>query len=151
MGQFRAGEFDVVFSNSVIEHLGTLNEQRWMADEIRRVGKRYFVQTPNRYFPLEPHFLVPFFQFLPLRMRVQLVRRFDLGWYGMGGIPDPEHAEAVVRSIRLLSAGELLRLFPDGRLYRERLFGLTKSLIVYGGWEIPLERRPSRALAARSV
>ena len=59
------GAFDVVFSNSVIEHVETYENQRRMAAEIRRVGRRYFVQTPNRHFPLEPHFLVPGFQLLP--------------------------------------------------------------------------------------
>src|SRR5262245_50600279 len=43
-------EFDVVFSNSVIEHVGSFDEQKKMADEIVRTGKKYFVQTPNKYF-----------------------------------------------------------------------------------------------------
>ncbi len=66
-------EFDVVFSNSVIEHVGGFDDQYRMAREIRRVGCAYFVQTPNFYFPIEPHFLFPCFQFLPLRTRAWLV------------------------------------------------------------------------------
>lgn len=62
MHQFRDKEFDVAFSNSVIEHVGGLKDQRRMANEMRRVGRRVFVQAPHRYFPIEPHFLYPFFQ-----------------------------------------------------------------------------------------
>src|SRR5258705_6135544 len=54
LSRYGASSFDVVFSNSVIEHLGPhFADQRRMADEIRRVCTRYFVQTPNRYIPIE--------------------------------------------------------------------------------------------------
>ncbi|WP_228061055.1 MULTISPECIES: class I SAM-dependent methyltransferase [unclassified Coleofasciculus] len=66
LSQFEDNEFDVVFSNSVIEHVGDYEEQHKMANEVMRVGKRYFVQTPNFYFPIEPHFVLPLFQFLPI-------------------------------------------------------------------------------------
>ncbi len=133
MPQYADGAFDVVFSNSVIEHVGDFAQQRRMADEVRRVGKRYFVQTPNRYFPIEPHFLFPFFQFLPVRLRLFLAFRFRLGWYGAVG--DRAVVEEAVRSIRLLSAREVRRLFPGATIYRERFCGLTKSFVAYGGWE----------------
>jgi hypothetical protein len=132
MSGFAADEFDVVFSNSVIEHLRTWTDQARMASEVRRVGVRYFVQTPNRYFPVEPHFLIPGFQFLPVGVRTALVRRFALGYHE--ALPDPEEARRAVTEIRLLGARELGRLFPDAELYRERVLGLTKSLIAYGGW-----------------
>jgi hypothetical protein len=131
--QFGDGTFDIVFSNSVIEHVGGYDEQRQMAQEIKRVGKWYFLQTPNRNFPLEPHFLVPFFQFLPVATRVWLVRHFDVGWYKK--IADPQQARELVESIRLLNKSELVRLFPEATLYEEKLLGLTKSYVVYGGWE----------------
>jgi SAM-dependent methyltransferase len=116
---FEDGEFPLVFSSSVIEHIPT-NLQQAFADEIRRVGRRYFVQTPNRYFPIEPHYQVPFFQFLPERLQRALNARFTMGWRDKG---DWEEAN-------LLSAGDLRRLFPDGEIHREKLFGLTKSLMV---------------------
>jgi hypothetical protein len=54
------GSVDVVFSNSVIEHVGDAGAQRRFAQELRRVGRRLWVQTPARWFPFEPHLLTPF-------------------------------------------------------------------------------------------
>jgi SAM-dependent methyltransferase len=128
MRQFSDGDFDVVYSNSVIEHVGDGEHMIRMASEIRRVGKRYFVQTPNRYFPIEPHFLFPMFQFLPIPLRVLLLQNFSLGWISRES--DRQRAEEAVRSVNLLSRAELQGLFPDGTMVEERLFGLTKSLLV---------------------
>jgi len=133
MQEFKDKEFQIVFSNSVIEHVGSFAQQRQMADEVQRVGDRYYVQTPNRYFPLEPHFLFPFFQFLPVRFRVFLVTHFNLGWRGK--IPDRQEALLAVQEIRLLTEKELKILFPGAKIYKEKLLGLTKSFIVYKGWE----------------
>lgn len=132
MTDFADDEFDVVFSNSVIEHVGELDDQRSMADEVRRVGRRYFVQTPNRYFPIEPHFLVPGFQFLPVEARARMLTRFDLGW--IRRVPDLDAARARVRGIRLMTRRELARLFPRARLHTERVLGLPKSFVACGGW-----------------
>jgi len=133
MAAFRDGEFDVVFSNSVIEHLGDYARQRRMAEEVRRVGQRYVLQTPNRHFPVEPHFLFPFFQFMPMRMRVLMLTRFGVGWHDRE--PVRSRAEETIRSIRLLTLRELRELFPNARIWRERFLGLTKSFVVFGGWE----------------
>lgn len=129
MNQFEDKQFDIVFSNSVIEHLATLGDMHKMAEEIRRVGNRYFVQTPNRGFPLEPHFLFPFFQFLPFELKLYLVRHFSLGWYSR--ITDRTQAESEIRAIRLLSRKEISQLFPSASIREERLFGLVKSFIAY--------------------
>ena len=129
---FDEDEFEVVFSNSVIEHLAAWPDQQQMASEIQRVGKRFFVQTPSRYFPIEPHFLVPGFQFLPLSTRIALVRRFALGYHD--ALPDPDEARRAVTEIRLLDAREMRLLFRGAPLYRERVLGMTKSLVAYGGW-----------------
>lgn len=133
MPLFADQSFDVVFSNSVIEHVGTLDDQRHMAQEVQRIGKRYFVQTPNRFFPIEPHFLFPFFQFLPMGVRVFLVSHVALG--ARSQRLDATAARARVSEIRLMTLRELRTLFPGAAIYRERVFGLTKSFIVYGGWE----------------
>jgi 2-polyprenyl-3-methyl-5-hydroxy-6-metoxy-1,4-benzoquinol methylase len=112
------GEFPVVFSNSVIEHVPQ-ELQAAFAGEIRRVARRYFVQTPNRYFPIEPHYQVPFFQFLPKSAQKWLNARVSLGWRQKGHWED----------VNLLTASELKHLFPDAEIRRERFFGLTKSLM----------------------
>ena len=120
--------FDVCFSNSLIEHLAAQGQIE-VANEIRRVAKGYFVQTPNRYFPMEPHFLVPCWQFLPVPLRAGLLQTRDLGW--MRRVLDPAQARETVESIRLLNEGELRRLFADGHIYREKIGGITKSLIAW--------------------
>lgn len=130
--KYADNSFDVVFSNSVIEHVGGHSDQMQMANEVRRVGKRYFVQTPNRYFPLEPHFLFPFFQFLPVMVRVRLLQNFNLGWFPR--TPDAAKAREIVESIRLLDRYEFLELFPGSSLYQEKVFGMTKSFVAYEGW-----------------
>ena len=89
------GAFDVVFSNSVLEHVGDTAARRAMAEEVRRVGRGYFVQVPNRCFPLEPHFLFPGFQFLPGSLRREVARRWRYGWYAPGS------REAVEDALRL--------------------------------------------------
>ncbi len=131
--QFASGSFDIVFSNSVIEHVGDYAAQRRMADEIQRVGKRYFVQTPNRRFPLEPHFLFPWFQYLPVSLRAWMVNRFDVGWYRR--ISDPAAARAEVESIQLLTRRRFSSLFPGARIHEEKIAGLTKSFVAIGGWD----------------
>jgi SAM-dependent methyltransferase len=125
--------FDVVVSNSVIEHLPTPALQARMASEVRRVAKRVYLQTPNRYFPLEPHFLFPFFGVLPMRVRALLLQHMDLGWFKRR--PDAQEALAEVRSVRLMTGSELRRLFPTARLERERILFVTKSFIVLDGWD----------------
>ena len=129
--EFKDNEFDIVFSNSVIEHVGGFEQQRIMAEEVQRIGKKFFVQTPNRYFPIEPHFLFPFFQFLPQWYRVWLVTNFKMGWHPK--ILRKENAIEIVNSIHLLSKPALVKLFPDAIIYKEQLFGFSKSFIVYGG------------------
>ncbi|HBY09535.1 MAG TPA: methyltransferase type 11 [Chloroflexi bacterium] len=129
MPNFRNGQFEVVFSNSTIEHVGSFADQMRMANEIRRVGQRFFVQTPNRYFPIEPHFVFPFFQFLPIVVRVWLVQHFDLGWFSR--IPDQSTARREVTSIRLLNRSDFVQLFPQAQIFEERFYGLVKSFIAY--------------------
>jgi SAM-dependent methyltransferase len=133
LSQYDDDAFDVVFSNSVIEHVGDLAAQRRMADEVRRTGRRYWVQTPNRWFPIEPHFLFPFFGVLPVPVRTWMIRHFDLGWRHKER--DRVAARRVAESVRLLHRRELRARFPDAQVERERFLGFTKSWVMYGGWD----------------
>jgi len=58
------GEFDLVFSNSVIEHVGDFERMRQFVHEARRVAKSYWIQTPSKWFPIEPHCGMPFWWLL---------------------------------------------------------------------------------------
>jgi hypothetical protein len=129
LSRFKDKEFDVIFSNSVIEHVGTFIDQKKMASEIIRTGKTYFIQTPNYYFPIEPHFMFPLFQFLPGFIKIFLVTTFSLGSYRK--FSNKEEAEKVISSIRLLKKNEILLLFPESKVHKEKIILLNKSFIAY--------------------
>lgn len=127
MHELKDKQFEVVFSNAVIEHVGNFKQQRQMAEEVQRVGKRYIVQTPNRYFPIEPHVLIPFFQFFPLKLKVFTATHSpNWGWKA-------SHIEEL-STIRLMSEKELRSVFPGAQIFKEDFLGLTKSFILYKGW-----------------
>jgi hypothetical protein len=121
--------FDIVFSNSVIEHLYTKAQQEKMAKEVARVGKSYFIQTPNRYFPIEPHWLFPFFQFLPFSVQVFLTQHFTLG--NIKKTKCKETAINLVKEVRLLTIKEFQFFFKDANIYKEKILGFTKSFTAY--------------------
>jgi len=124
LSQFADHSFELVFSNSVIEHLFSWESQVKMAKEAMRVGKYYYVQTPNKYFIIEPHYLLPCFQFLPKKTQLFILTKTKLSrmkkW-------NPERAKDYVDEIRLLSKKEMKKLFPGCKVYIERVFGLAKS------------------------
>ena len=124
---FADGAFEVVFANSIIEHVGDTESRRRFAREVERVGQRYYVQTPNYWFPVEPHLLTPFIHFLPAKVKKRLLRNFTV--WGLLARPTAKGCEEFVDDVRLLDARELRNLFPGARIRRERFLGLTKSLI----------------------
>jgi SAM-dependent methyltransferase len=128
---FRDKSFDVVFSNSVIEHLGDAASQREFAREVARVGARYYVQTPNRWFPLETHLLTPFVHFLPKRWQQRIVPRFSVWDLITRATADRRayYLDHYLSDVRLLGYQEMRELFPRAEIVRERFLGLTKSLI----------------------
>lgn len=123
--------FDLVHSNSVIEHVGDWQKMKSFANEARRLAPYYYVQVPHYWFPFEPHFMLPFFHWLPKPWRVSLVLRFSLGYFPRQSTVD--EAVCVVECARLLDFKMFEALFPDARMTRERLFFMTKSLIATRG------------------
>lgn len=128
---FADQSFDIVFSNSVIEHVGDWDSQRAFAAEIARVGRAYWVQTPNRGFPVEPHLMTPFLHFLPRAWQSAIARRFTV--WAMIERPSRDrweyYIEHYLRDIRLVDAGEMRQLFPGTEIVREKLLGMSKALI----------------------
>ncbi len=130
LSRYADDTFDVVHSNSVLEHVGDWSRMTAFAHEARRVGRRYFVQTPHYWFPLEPHVMCPFFHWLPRPWRVRLLMTLHLGPWGR--LRSVDAAVRVVEDARLLDQKMLRALFPDAEIVVERLLGLPKSMIAVG-------------------
>jgi hypothetical protein len=117
---FGDGSFDIGFSNAVIEHVGTREDQRRFAAEMARVCRRFFVATPNSRFPVDPHTLLPFVHWLPRGVRHRLLRLSGNGNWARESALNP------------LNATELAALFPaaaGARIVRQRVLGMASVLI----------------------
>jgi hypothetical protein len=125
-GFIRNGSYDLVFSNSVLEHVGGHAQRMRFAEAVHKLGNLHWIQTPYRYFPIEPHLLFPGFQFLPLTVRAELSRRWPLAHTKPGS--RQEGLEAVM-GLELVSRAEMSYYFPTSVIRGERIFGLSKSLI----------------------
>ena len=129
--------FDMVFSNSVIEHVGDEARQQAFAREALRVGKSVWMQTPARAFPIEPHLLTPFYHWLPVAMQERFFR-----WtvWGLMRRPRPTVADYHLHTrARLLSRREVQAWFPGALIVTERFCGLPKSYIA---WRKPNPQAP---------
>ncbi len=148
--------FDLVYCNSVIEHVGGHQRRVELANSIHRLADRHWVQTPYRYFPIEAHTLIPGLQFMPMHMRAAVMRRWPLGhmlkfsrdWpqaeiraqppfstaYGSRlQTMDLGYSVVGAQSIELLSKAEMRVYFPDSAILSERVLGIPKSLIAVRG------------------
>lgn len=128
---YRDSAFDIAHSNSTIEHVGDWPRVEAFAREARRVAQRYYIQTPYYWFPIEPHFLLPFFHWLPEGVRAKmfvwnLIPR-DAGSRDIG------QAMLRVQGSRLLDRAQMAHLFRDGRVQFEWLGPFPKSLIAIRG------------------
>lgn len=119
--------FDLVHSNSVIEHVGDWTRVEAFARQTRRLAPRYYVQTPYFWFPVEPHFSALFFHWRSEQWRARALMRRAHGF--------AEHAQDIgaamrdVQEARLLDKAQFNFLFPDAGHFDEQAAGLTKSLI----------------------
>ncbi len=120
---FPDAAFDVVFSNAVIEHVGSRTSQQAFVNELRRVGRAFFVTTPNRWFPIEHHTGVPLLHYLPPRAYRGILNRTRLRYWA-----DEAH-------LHILTARSFRRLFPPSaavRIVGVRTLGVTSNLIAVG-------------------
>jgi hypothetical protein len=127
------GEFEISHSNSTIEHVGEWGRMREFASELQRVGRSVYCQVPNFWFPMEPHFLTPFFHWLPEVVRVELLLRYSLGHYPRAA--NVHEAIDAVRSARLPSRKLMSALFPGCEIRSERVFGFAKSILAIREWQ----------------
>lgn len=118
--------YDLVFSNSVLEHVGGHERRMRFAEAVHRLAPAHWVQTPYRYFPIEPHWIAPGMQFLPVRARVSVARRWPLAHVRSTSVRD---ALDGVLWTELVDRTQMRYYFPDSRIRAERLMGATKSLI----------------------
>ena len=122
---YQAGDFDLIFSNSVIEHVGSYQNQALFASEVNRVCSKYIIQTPSLWFPLEPHSLLPLFQFIPHPVRAILIMLFNINYFPKQ--KTYKEALAVSRSTLMFSKKRFQQIFPDATIQVETLFGIPKS------------------------
>lgn len=115
------GAFDLVFSNSVIEHVGGRGRRDAFAREARRVGRGLWVQTPAKNFPVDPHTGMPFWWHWPDGLRERTIARWREklpAWTEM------------VEETTFVPREELEENFPDCELITERFLLMPKSYIV---------------------
>jgi hypothetical protein len=121
------GKYDLVFSNSLMEHLGGHARRQQFANVVQESAPSWWVQTPYRYFPIEPHWIFPGFQFLPFRARVMICQHWNT--LHMPACKDAAEAADLVASTELISATEMRTYFPASEIWFERIAGIPKSLV----------------------
>lgn len=142
--------FDLVYCSSVIEHVTIPKSEIWTATdgrtfrvralarqqqfamELRRVAQAYFVQTPNRLFPIESHTWLPFLGYLPRRILLPTLRLTNRVW-----------VKHTAPDWNLLQRSQMTTLFPDAEIVAEKVCGLTKS------WMAIRSRNTTAAAAPR--
>ena len=124
---FADNAFDIVHSNSTIEHVGGWSDMKSMAREVRRLAPAYYLQVPYFWFPMEPHFQTLFIHWLPRSVQLSMIMKRRRGHWDRARTVN-EGMIAVDGAI-LPDRRMVAELFPDAEIRSERFFGLTKSLI----------------------
>ena len=119
---FKNKAFDICWSNAVIEHVGTRDKQLLFLKEIKRVAKKAFLTTPNRYFPVELHTRIPLLHYLPKQAFDTYLKLTGKTW-------------ATGDYMHLLSLSELRNLLLDAgiseyKIFKNKLIGFTLDFIV---------------------
>jgi hypothetical protein len=134
---FKDQSFDIIFCNSVLEHVTINKEEIWncfdsrrfyiesmrnqikFSNEIRRVAKSYFLQTPNKYFPLESHTWLPFVQYYPRKFQIFIIKLLNKIWF-----------KKTKPDWNLLNFKDIKYLFPNDLIYKDKILGMIKSFVV---------------------
>lgn len=138
---FKSKSIDILFSNAVLEHVGDIEKQRKFADETMRVSKKWFITTPNFWFPIEPHWQLPFIHFLPRKLQKQIMDSSKK----LSVENSPKLPKIIQRSLttyfsthgwsgdgyHLLSANKLKKLFPTSKIKKQRVTFYPEVLIAY--------------------
>ncbi len=122
---FKDNAFDIVFSNSVIEHVGSWARKRAFSAEVRRLAPSYAIQTPSFSFPIEPHARVPFIHWLPNPMRYRTHLMMRTGFYPKA--TNLDEAMGALEDASLLDRRQMQHLFPDASICTETFLGFAKS------------------------
>ena len=120
---FMDQEFDCVYSNAVIEHVGSRQDQEAFILELMRVSKSFYITTPNRWFPVEMHTHIPLLHFIPQRLFRHLLNLMGDKFY------------AQEKNLNLLSCKDFLALFPKNvNLTIKHIWscGFPSNIIIYG-------------------
>ena len=95
-------QFDITLSNATLEHVGSYEQQKSFVKEMNRVSKKKsIIITPNRYYPLDTHTMLPFIHWLPKKIHRKLLKIFKYDFLSLE------------KNLNLLSAKDLIKICSD--------------------------------------
>jgi hypothetical protein len=126
--------FDLIFSNSMIEHLSSRHAQGELAGRIGSSGVPYFIQVPNKYAPVDPHIprpYLPFFGAYPKPVQARIITLKSFGGDGRKPASLEEAYESFLNYYNPLGIRDMRELFPGAKVEFERAFGAPMSILAY--------------------